>query len=325
MPDAVVMFLGNMDLFWLIAALGGGALGALIGANYAFGMVGVLIIVGLGVAAGTGNTMLLDYGAFGPLFGPHIAFSGGQIAAAYAGYRGCLKATGGGKDVNTPLISIDRPDVIIVGALGGAAGYVLQKLFSLIPWFGNHTDSVALTVFTMGVLCRIIWGKTPVFKRNGAPVDGARWLNYQERPAQYLTLGAFVGIAAAGLSMMLASYIKPLGLDDATYTQIIDNAHVLPFAISAITVLLLASGVKMPVTHHITITAAVAAMTYYKIAGNGFMGLIIGAIAGMAAAALAELVARLTYYHGDTHIDAPAGAIWPLNTAVALCAIPFVA
>ena len=325
MPDAVITFLGNMDLFWLIASLGGGALGALIGANYAFGMVGIMIVAGLGAAAGTGNTMLLDYGAFGPVFGPHVAFSGGQIAAAYAGSKGLLNLTGGGKDVNTPLVSLNRPDVIIVGALGGMAGYVFQKLVSLIPWFGSHTDSVALTVFTMGCLCRVLWGKKGIFKNNGAPSDEGRWLEYQEKPSQFLTLGGFVGLAAAGLAMMLASYIKPLGLDTAEYSGIIDNAHVLPFAISAITVLLLASGVKMPVTHHITITASVAAMTYFKIGGVGFVGLLVGAVAGMAAAWLAEMVAKYTYYHGDTHIDAPAGAIWPLNTAIMLCALPFAA
>ena len=326
MPDSSILFL-NMDLFWLIAALGGGAFGAAIGANRAFGFTGIMVLAGLGVAAGTGSTALLDYGAFGPVFGPHITFMGGMVAAAYAGApsRKLLPDTGQGRDVSTPLITLNRPDVLVVGAITGAVGYVLEKLVQLIPWFGTHTDAITFVIFFVGIFCRIVWSDTKVFHAPTAPEGSKRWLAYQEKPAQFLTLGTFTGLFAGGLAMMLASYIKPLGLEDATYTAMIDNAHVLPFAISAITVIFLASGAPLPVTHHITISAAFAAVTFWNISGSGLVGLVAGAAMGALSAFVGEMIAKLTFYHGDTHIDPPAGTIWMMNTLVALLAMPFAA
>lgn len=43
---------------------------------------------------------------------------------------------------------------------------------------------------------------------------------------------------------------------------------------------------------------------------------LIGAVFGMLAAWGAELFARLMHDHGNTHIDPPAAAIWPMTTVV---------
>ena len=79
-------------VFGLLAAIGG---------NYAFVLTGFCVLASWGVFAATGNTFGLDYLAFGPFMGPHIAFAGGVAAAIYARYRGHL---GDGKDVNTCLL-----------------------------------------------------------------------------------------------------------------------------------------------------------------------------------------------------------------------------
>ena len=93
-PDSVFTFASSMDLFWLVLALAGGAFGAMIGANFAFAFTGVSILVGFAVAATTGSTIYLDYVAFGPVFGPHIAFAGGVGAASYAARKGLLPGGG---------------------------------------------------------------------------------------------------------------------------------------------------------------------------------------------------------------------------------------
>ena len=98
-PDSVFTFASSMDLFWLVLALAGGAFGAMIGANFAFAFTGVSILVGFAVAATTGSTIYLDYVAFGPVFGPHIAFAGGVGAASYAARKGLLP--GGGRATST--------------------------------------------------------------------------------------------------------------------------------------------------------------------------------------------------------------------------------
>ena len=69
-----------MSIINLIAAFGGGAFAASIGALPAFIMTGVFAVVGAAAsmcgAADAGN-ILVNYFAFGSFFGPHIAFAGG--------------------------------------------------------------------------------------------------------------------------------------------------------------------------------------------------------------------------------------------------------
>ncbi|MDL1913574.1 MAG: hypothetical protein FDW93_03510 [Bergeyella sp.] len=72
------------NLFFCIASFAGGIFGAAISGNMAFGFTGFLILIGIPVAMITGNTVIIDYVAFGPVFGPHISFAGGVAAAAYA-------------------------------------------------------------------------------------------------------------------------------------------------------------------------------------------------------------------------------------------------
>lgn len=136
-------------VFGLLAAIAGGAVGAAIGGNYAFVLTGFCVLASWGVFAATGNTFGLDYLAFGPFMGPHIAFAGGVAAAIYARYRGHL---GDGKDVNTPLAGIGHPDILCVGAAFGIFGYLCQIGIANIPWFGKHTDPVALTVLLSGLV-----------------------------------------------------------------------------------------------------------------------------------------------------------------------------
>lgn len=317
-PDGVVTLLSNVDLFWLVTSFAGGMFGAMIGANYAFAFTGVTIFLGLGVIAATGNAVVLDYVSFGPAFGPHIAFAGGVAAAAYAASKKVLDT---GRDVNTQLVGLNRPDALLMGGLFGVIGFIIQRVIEWIPWFGSHTDSVALTVLISGILVRLLFGKTPVFHGSRAPEGEHRWLEWQEKPGQLFTIALGASLFAAGIAMVIGAYILPAGAVDDTYATILDNAHVLPFAISAITIFFLAQGAKMPVTHHITITAALAAVTFFKISGNGFVGLIVGVAFGMFAAFGAELWARLTYYYGDTHIDPPAAIIWMSNTLIALVAL----
>ena len=76
-----------MDILALIAAFGGGIIGAYMGALPAFIMTGIYALVG-GVltAAGVGGDVAVNYLAFGSFVGPHIAFAGG-VAAALVGAK----------------------------------------------------------------------------------------------------------------------------------------------------------------------------------------------------------------------------------------------
>ncbi|WP_336249858.1 hypothetical protein [Stomatohabitans albus] len=312
--DPIVLF-GDVNLYWLIAAAAGGLFGAAIGGNIAFGFTGITILLGLAVATVTDSSYVIDFVAFGPIFGPHISFAGGAAAAAYAAKKGYLET---GRDLNTPLVSLDKPDVLLVGAGFGVLGYLIKAIVSYIPYLGEKVDAVALTVLLSGLIARAMFSSTPVAKW-AATLDGDRhWVPWQERPGQVAVLSVGSSVLAIGIAMYL---VQIEGINPA----LAGFAPILPFALSAICIILLVLGANMPVTHHITLTSALGAVTYLPIVGgNMFVALVIGVIFGLIAGFGAEFVQRLFYANGDTHIDPPAGIIW-FNTFLILVSASFFA
>ncbi len=342
-------------VFGLVAAVAGGAVGAAIGANYAFVLTGFCVLSSWGVFAATGNTFGLDYLAFGPFMGPHIAFASGVAAAIYARYKGLWAD---GKDVNGPLADLGRPAVLLVGSCFGVLGYVTQIGISNIPWFGTHTDSVALTVLLSAFVARILFGGEPgkgigkgslhnpeLFNKEGRgllsriqPGTNGHWLEWQEKPSQLLTIGSLFGVFAGGASLFLAANVGARFTDLGLPNQLAaSNAQSFTFGISAIIVLFLITNRNMPVQHHVTITAGLAAVQFYPILmgstfaeftwvatsdwssaawGMAAVALLIAAAFGVMAAMFGELFARLWYNRGTSHIDPPAAAIWISNTIV---------
>ncbi len=342
-------------LFGLLAALAGGAVGAAIGGNYAFVLTGFAVLTSWGVFAATGNSFGLDYLAFGPFMGPHVAFAGGVAAAIYARYRGRMKDA---KDINTPLAGFGRPDILAVGALFGAFGYVWQIGVGRIPWFGTHTDSVAFSVLCSGILARLVFGGVPgkgLLKGSlhnpdrfnpGAqtlaakikPGPNGHWMEWQEKPGQLLAIGSIFGVFAGGAALFLAANVG------AHFTQMgvannlaALNANSFGFGVSAIVILFLITNRNMPVQHHVTNIAGLAAVQFFPILmGSSIvdftwtatstwdshtwlmavLALVIAAIFGIFTAVLGEFCARLWYNRGTSHIDPPAASIWLANTLV---------
>jgi hypothetical protein len=72
-----------VDVSALIAAFGGGVLGAAMGAVPVFILTGLLAVVGVAAAASGGSGLI--HVAFGPGLGPHVALGGGVGAAGDAG------------------------------------------------------------------------------------------------------------------------------------------------------------------------------------------------------------------------------------------------
>ncbi|AZZ39892.1 hypothetical protein [Acidipropionibacterium jensenii] len=342
-------------IFGLLAAIAGGAVGAAIGGNYAFVMTGFMVLVSWGIFAATGNTFGFDFLAFGPFFGPYVAFAGGVAGAIYATYKGYMTD---GKDVNSPLAGLGKPDVLMVGSLFGVFGYLVQIGISYIPWFGKHTDSVALTVLISGLAARWMFGgvkkqqlftgsmhNPELFHEDASsfpakikPGPNGRWLEWQEKPSQLITIGSLFGIFAGAASIFLAAnvgaYLTSRGLPNHLAAA---NANSFAFGISAIIILFLITNRNMPVQHHVTNIAGLAAVQFFPLLmGSTFasfkwtatstwdshtwlmvvVALIIAAVAGIVAAVLAELAARLWYNRGTSHIDPPAAAIWISNTLV---------
>jgi len=309
----------EFDLFSFLASAGGGAFGAAIGGLQAFIFTGFLVLAGvLGLIGG--NDTVLNFGAFGPIFGPHISFAGGVAAAVYAARRGY----GGieGKDIVTPLISLGRPDVLLVGGIFGMLGYVLNNIVAMIPWFGSNTDTIAFTVLISGIIARLVFGRTGLVGRvpegNGwgrfAPTDTANWIRYHEKPGQAITIGLFAGLAGAAIALVFTQ----------SYGDAPGGGHTIMFGVSAMTLLFLSLGMSVPVTHHMTLPAAVAAVNFLPIFDGSFVAaLLVGMVWGVLGALIGEFFSRLFHIHGDSHIDPPAAAIWPTTTLALVAAAAF--
>lgn len=360
----------TFDALSLLLAAGGGFLGAAIGGLNAFIFTGFMVLLGNAIIMAGGSSGFLGTIAFGPFFGPHIAFAGGVAAVAYAARKsaraaenaaalvgaGASTAPGvggvdldqprdisvrdletaepaatdapavGGKDIGFPLISLEKPDVLLVGAVVGMLGYLINQVVAGISWFGTHTDTIAFTVIVLAIATRLILGQSGLFPKAGsradgatgwgrfAPYDEARWIKYHERFLPATMLGAFIGLFAAGVTILMLAAFPALGA----------NAKTITFGISAFSLIFLGLGQSFPVTHHISLPAGVAATAFLPIVhGNQTGAILIGAAAGVLGAWLGEFFARVWYNQGDTHIDPPAAAIWPATTIILVLATLF--
>lgn len=271
-----------VDWTALLAAFGGGLFAAAIGTLPSFIFTGLLVLVGVGAAAAGGGTDVLVHVAFGSVFGPHIAFGGAAAATAYAYRRGVLAS---GRAITTPLMGLDRPDVLAVGGCFGVLGYLLNAIWQLIgiaPW----TDSIALTVVVSAMIARLAFGRTGLASKRFTPNDRSNWVRHQERASQCATIGLGVGLVSSFLALAF-------GADR--------GGDVFGFGIAASSLVFAQVGMKLPVTHHMALPAAAAALA----TGNVFAGTAFGMIGAFAG----EGFSRVFHQHGDTHIDPPAAGI----------------
>ncbi|MDO5115144.1 MAG: hypothetical protein Q4D58_03510 [Synergistaceae bacterium] len=292
-----------MDMFALVAAFGGGAFGALLGALPAFIMTGCFALAGALISAAGGADIGVAFLAFGSFMGPHIAFGGGVAAAAYAGKKGSLKA---GNDIVTALNGLGQADVIIVGGIFGVLGYIICALLMKTP-LGPMTDAVAMTVAASGCIARLTFGKTGLLGKYTG--KGPRvWITGGSGFSYNVMLGAVVGIAVS----FVAAQMKSAGVSDVA----LGSFPVICFGFSAITLIFAQTGFAVPTTHHITLPSALGALT--GIAAWGPAGAALGVVIGILASLLGDFAGNAFNSHNDSHIDPPAITIFTLTIVVSI-------
>ena len=352
---AVVEALSDPSLW--IAAFAGGAFGAALGALPAFIFTGFMVIAGEAanvlqdkmIAAGVegidGVTVAITGSiGFGPIFGPHVSFAGGAAAAAYAARQGYMD-TGfdyfEAKNIAHALGT--RPDVLAVGGAFGLLGMVVRQVSAgfALPW-----DPIAMGVVLSAVFHRLILGYPLIGKVRGrgildmspfereemrqtaeggeAIADGGEvatdggfvthadrfavepWLPHQYRWTWVAAIGLVVGVVGA-------------------YTGLVTGSYFLAFGISAASLVFLNCGVEqIPVTHHVTLPSATAAIIVAGSAAGTSApvgALLVGAGFGLLGALFGEVVERTFYAHGDTHFDPPATSIVMTTFLIAVLAI----
>lgn len=277
----------------LVVAMGAGIFGVAIGGLPSFIFVGFLIFFGVAAQALTGDAAFLGAFAFGA-FGPHVGgWACGVAASAWAAKAGKLES---GRNIAAAGMGWNSPTALLVGVVFGAIGYVVNWAFNQVGF--AWTDTIALTVVVSAIIVRLAFGKTGLLgnlkpagqARFAKPPEEFKWIGYQCDNGQL----ALIGLGAGTMSAFIALLLPDSG------------GMFIGFAISAISLVFLQFAVPVPVTHHITLTAAVAA------AASG--SLVWGAIFGLVAAFVGEFYSRLWLIYGDTHIDPPASTIATLTT-----------
>lgn len=291
------------DWLYLIAAFAGGIFGAAVGAIPAFILTGVAAIVSGAIAIITGQGELVGAIAFGPFLGPHVAFAGGVAGAAYAAKKDKLD---GGKSILTALAGIDSPDILFVGGLFGALGYLFTWLYNMVPSIAGlgWTDTVGLSVVTTAIIVRLVFGNSGIFGKvpkgynRWIHTDEGAWIPWQSKPLQMIALAIGFGFPAAYLTYAYADL--PGG----------GNIPVLFFGLSAASLIFLQFGTNVPVTHHITLAAGSAA----AVSGDVWWGLAFGLLGIF----IGEAAACIFTSYGDTHIDPPATSLATSTLLLAL-------
>ena len=329
-------------VFLLIAAFGGGAFGAAIGALPAFCFTGFAVIAGEavniagvsgaeGVSVASAATGTIGFGA---VFGPHISFAAGAAAAAYAAKQdGAMYEPGDGdyhlgKDIAYALGT--RPDVLAVGGFFGMFGAVGTAISGglALPW-----DPIAIMVVLSAVAHRIVFGYPLIGEVRGDGIfDMTPFENGEKRVAADGGTGEAKRLAVEpwlphqykwGNVAMIGLVAGLLG----GYIAVSTGSAFLGFGISAATLTFLNLGVeKIPVTHHMTLPASTAALAIFggqPAAGstNAIIAIIVAAVFGVLGALVGEVVQRIFYAHSDTHLDPPAAAIVVCTFLVAVLSI----
>jgi hypothetical protein len=285
----------------------------------AVGLLATLGVEGAPLTAGPLSALGL-----GPLLGPHVAFAGGVGAAAYAGRKGTIDTRfryHQAKQIRRPLY--DHPWALAVGGIFGLVGVGLAAVGSLLP-----LDPVAFAVVVSGLLARLAVGY-PLFgrfERTGildmSPFragaywgDGGHetsegiagrhvvepWQPSYYEPLAVLGVGVVGGVLAAAIALAFESVLLPFGLALASLFGVVGGLRV--------------SGYPVPVTHHIALPAAIGALA---VGGTLPVGLLVGTAFGVTGAMLGELLQRVVYAHGDTHVDPGFGALLVASILVAI-------
>lgn len=298
-----------INILCLIAAFGGGVFAASIGALPAFIMTGVFSVVGAVAGmcgAGDASNILLNYVAFGPFFGPHVAFAGGVAAAAFAKKKGILE---NGTDTAAALGGFNQPGVLLVGGVFGVIGYLFKELVVANLFAGTIsnrliTDAPGFTVFCSAILVRLIFG--------GKLRTGTEVISKEKALSTTLLIGIGYSLVVGGVYLGAIQAGVPIDAFGGVYPSLI-------FGLAAVGLVFAEMGQPFFGCHHIVIIAAEAAVQSYATTGSLYIALLMSVIFGTVSAIICDMETKLINNGTDSHIDGPACAILIMTFVVNAC------
>ncbi|MEI6809909.1 MAG: hypothetical protein WCN95_14420 [bacterium] len=289
-------------VIWMVLAFCGGVFGAAVGGLCAFVFCGLAAVISsvcmLSGAAGAAGA-IDAWVTWGPFLGPQASFLGGGWAAVYAQHHAGFH---NGRDICKPLAGLNRPDVLLVGGLGGLCGAFCTWLCWKLPGYSIQgmtdplpsTNAVATGIAVAAIIGRLLFGKTGAFGKVDSNVR--RWVGSEQK--------CWVPWQHDNLQLMLLAVT--VGFFGAYLTYINVNFHLLMFGVLCVLYTFMILGQAVIAAHHFAICAFFAT----AVTGNVAWGLAFAVLAGY----LCEMAAFLFTAYGDSHIDPP-------TVGITLCCI----
>lgn len=271
-----------MEISWitLLLAAGGGVIGTLTGGAEAFIIYGfVLIIQTILTACGHDMTFYNQYLA-NLIFLPCVMFSAAVPAAGYASRKHDIHSW----EIDRSLAFTNDPGVLFVGALTGMCGYLIIAAAANAGFPG---DTGALSVVTVAVIARIIFPKDKIINKDAGRVfrDVKRWI------FELCTAGVCAALTAF---FVLRTGIVTVGFMMSASMMLLQLFQRTQF---------------FPTTHHITMTAGLAAAA----AGGILPAVLFGCLAHI----IFTLFGGWLNMGCGTHVDPPAVAILTCSLLIA--------
>ncbi len=312
-----------MELSSILLAFAAGIVGASMGGVQSFVFCGLVGMAGMGIDAALGGGIAwIGAIPFGFWFHPAMAFLGGVGAAGYARKMGYIES--GKAAAGEPLADVRKPDVLLVGGLVGAIGYIVMIIITGADFLGIAADGGAIAIWPVSLVLKAIFDGGDIFGKvpDDIKAKGGRfgnhydacWAPQQRGGFQKLVLGLGWGAVSAYATWFTFSLPGCAGF-----------APFIGFFVSASTLFFLLGGMNIPITHHITLTAGYGVLMLVTANGGTVEGIALydallwGVAMGMFGAFAGEFWADVFWVYGDVHVDPPAMAI----CTVSLCTMTF--
>ena len=272
---------------WLIV-------GAIIGA-----IIGSFILLGIKSFKQSRNVYISDSVAVDSTTVDTVSVKTEKIDSSYWNSRKKVReAIEENKNPRICAMSNKNGTVLIMGGVFGMLGYLVNHLYSGVLHL--NTDTVAMTVATLGVIARFTIGKSGL---TGEYTESEKRQYFSQ--GQELLYNIVLGLAVGIIVSYVAAYLKDLGVSKEF---LVAGYPALCFGISAITLIFAQMGFDVPTTHHISLPAANAAV----LSGNP----IIGVVVAIACSLMGDFFTKTINSYVDTHIDPPACAIFIMESIV---------
>lgn len=303
-------------IFECIISLIGGFVGASVSALGSFLIFGLLGAIGFFYLITVQDSSLITAVTGGVLFLPHVSFVGGAVAIAYARKKGIIEC---GKDIGRSAISIQRMDVLAVGALAGLAGYLCNRF--LCTFLSGGVDTIALTVVIIPLTLKYVWGLSKTNDCEGsshAVPSPFRFFERLNKPLGKVALAIVMGIIAAFLVLVF---------HQSEHTT--HYSEMLLFFLSAASLYLVFLKYSIPATHHLAAASGATLTSWLGVHGmpveiSGVILLFLWSVTfSLLAMSVADLMKIIFFDEGDIHVDPPAMGI-VITTALAMGLFPMI-